>query len=158
VTKVATAFAQAVAKDAYSARSALVAALFDRLQDEKDFSWHEHAQLCVGLNDIRARDGLLRMLHDTPELRGQFLSHLIREVARSQQDFVAALATVYAGIAWLEGETELTRLAVDHALQIDATYSLAQLLDIALRHNVPPAVWSSSLGAVSFDACLKGAA
>ena len=106
----------------------------------------------------RTRDGLLRMFHDSPELRGQFLSHLIREIARAQQESMAPLATVYAGIAWLEGQTQLTRLAVDHALQIDSSYSLAQLLDIALRHNVPPTVWSSSLAAVSFDACLQGAA
>jgi len=158
MTKAATAFAQAVTNDALSARSELVGKIFARLQVEKDLTWPEHAQLCVGLCDIRTRDGLLRMLHDAPELRGQFQSHLIREVARTQDEFVAPLATVYAGIAWLEGHTELTRLAVDHALQIDATYSLAQLLDIALRHNVPPAVWSSSLAAVSFDSCLKGAA
>lgn len=158
VSKAASAFAQAVTKDAFSARGDLVGKVFARLQVEKDLTWPEHAQLCVGLSDIRTRDGVLRMLHDAPELRGQFLSHLIREVARTQTEFVAPLATVYAGIAWLEGRTELTRLAVDHALQIDSTYSLAQLLDIALRHNVPPAVWSSSLAAVSFDACLKGAA
>jgi hypothetical protein len=153
-----TDFAEAVSADAFSARGSLASAIFDRLQDDKDLAWNDHAQLCIGLCDIRTRDGLLRMLHDAPELRGQFLSHLAREVPRAQKDFVAPLATVYAGIAWLEGETQLTRLAVDHALQMDATYSLAQLLDIALRHNVPPAVWSSSLAAVSFDACLKGAA
>jgi len=158
ITRAATAFAQAVTKDALTARSELVNKIFARLQVEKDLTWQEHAQLSVGLCDIRTRDGLLRMLHDAPELRGQFQSHLIREIARAQAEFVAPLATVYAGIAWLEGHTELTRLAVDHALQIDSTYSLAQLLDIALRHNVPPAVWSSSLAAVSFDACLKGAA
>jgi hypothetical protein len=98
------------------------------------------------------------MIHDSPEIRGQFLTHLLRELVRSQEEFVAPLATVYAGIAWLEGQVEATRSAVDHALNIDSTYSLAQLLDIALRHNVPPNVWSSSLAAVSFDACLKGAA
>lgn len=151
-------FAEAVKADALTARSNLVQAIFDRLQDDKDLNWKEHAQLSIGLCDIRTRDGLLRRLHDAPELRGQFLSHLIREVARSTPEFTAPLATVYAGIAWLEGQTELTRLAVDHALQIDSSYSLAQLLDIALRHNVPPSVWSSSLAAVSFDACLKGAA
>ena len=86
------------------------------------------------------------------------MSHLIREVSRSLEEFTAPLATVYAGIAWLEGQTQVTRLSVDHALQIDASSSHAQLLDIALRHNVPPSVWSSSLAAVSFDACLKGAA
>lgn len=158
ITKVANAFAQAVTKDALLARGELVSKIFARLQAEKDLTWPEHAQLAVGLCDIRTRDGLLRMLHDAPELREQFQSHLIREVARAKDEFVAPLATVYAGIAWLEGHTDLTRLAVDHALHMDSTYSLAQLLDIALRHNVPPAVWSSSLAAVSFDACLKGAA
>jgi hypothetical protein len=158
IYKVANDFAEAIEADALAARGDLVQAIFDRLQGDKDLTWKEHAQLSIGLCDIRSRDGLLRRLHDAPELRGQFLSHLIREVARSTPEFTAPLATVYAGIAWLEGQTELTRLAVDHALQIDSSYSLAQLLDIALRHNVPPSVWSSSLAAVSFDACLKGAA
>jgi hypothetical protein len=151
-------FAEAIAIDAFVARGDQVAKIFERLQNEADLNWQEHAQLSVGLCDIRTRDGLLRMLHDSPELRGLFQAHLIREVARSQQEFVAPLATVYAGIAWLEGQTEVTRLAIDHALDIDSSYSLAQILDIALRHNVPPTVWSSSLAAVGFDACLKGAA
>lgn len=158
IFKAANAFAEAVEVDAFTARGNLVQAIFDRLQVDKNLTWKEHAQLSIGLCDIRTRDGLLRRLHDAPELRSQFLSHLIREVARSTQEFTAPIATVYAGIAWLEGQAQLTRLAVDYALQIDASYSLAQLLDIALRHNVPPSVWSSSLAAVSFDACLKGAA
>lgn len=158
IVKLAREFAEAIATDAFEARGNLVAKIFRRLQNEADLNWQEHAQLCVGLCDIRARDGLLRMLHDAPELQGQFQSHLIREVARSQLEFVAPLATVYAGISWLQGQTQMTRLAIDHALEIDSTYSLAQLLDIALRHNVPSTVWSASLAAVGFDACLKGAA
>jgi hypothetical protein len=158
ISLAAKAFAEAVGADAYGARDQLVTVIFERLQIEAELSWEEHAQLCIGLSDIRTRDGLLRMLHDAPELRGQFQSHLIREVTRAPQDFVAPITTVYAGIAWLEGESQLTRLAVDHALKIDSSYSLAQLLDIALRHDVPSSVWSSSLAAVSFDACLKGAA
>jgi len=158
IIKAARDFAETIATDAFAARSDQVAKIFERLQDETDLNWQEHAQLSVGLCDIRTRDGLLRMLHDAPELRGQFQAHLIREVARSQQEFVAPIATVYAGIAWLEGQTQVTRMAIDHALEVDAGYSLAQLLDIALRHNVPPTVWSSSLAAVGFDACLKGAA
>lgn len=154
----AKAFAEAIGTEAYVARDRLVSAIFERLQVEEELTWQEHAQLCVGLSDIRTRDGLLRRLHDAPELRGQFQSHLIREVSRAQQEFVAPLTTVYAGLAWLEGQSQLTRLAVDHALKIDSSYSLAQLLDIALRHDVPSTVWSSSLAAVSFDACLKGAA
>ena len=158
ITKAAKEFAEAIAVDAFAARGDHVTKIFERLQNEADLNWQEHAQLSVGLCDIRTRDGLLRMLHDSPELRGQFQTHLIREVVRSQQEFVAPLATVYAGIAWLEGQTQVTRMAIDHALEVDSSYSLAQLLDIALRHNVPPTVWSSSLAAVGFDACLKGAA
>ena len=158
IAKAADAFAEAIQADAFSARDQVVNEIFERLQVDAELTWKEHAQLSIGLCDIRTRDGLLRKLHDAPELRGQFMSHLIREVSRSQEEFTAPMATVYAGIAWLEGQTQVTRLAVDHALQIDSSYSLAQLLDIALRHNVPPSVWSSSLAAVSFDACLKGAA
>ena len=158
LAKVAQAFAEAVGTDAFSARSDLVGNIFDRLQVESDLTWQEHAQLCVGLCDIRTRDGLLRMFHDSPGLREQLLTHLIRELGRAKDEYSAPLATVYAGIAWLDGKTQVTREAVDHALHIDSSYSLAQLLDIALRHNVPPTVWSSSLAAVSFDACLKGAA
>ena len=158
LAKAADAFAEALQADAFSARDQVVNEIFERLQVDAELTWKEHAQLSIGLCDIRTRDGLLRKLHDAPELRGQFMSHLIREVSRSQEEFTAPMATVYAGIAWLEGQTQVTRLAVDHALQIDSSYSLAQLLDIALRHNVPPSVWSSSLAAVSFDACLKGAA
>jgi hypothetical protein len=151
-------FAKKVTKDAFSARDELVKRVFERLLVPAELDWTEHAELCVAICDIRARDGLLRMLHDRPEARLDFQAHLIREVSRSQQEFTACLATVYAGISWLDGHTELTRLAVDRALEIDPAYSLAQLLDIALRHNVPSSVWSSSLAAVSFDACLKGAA
>ena len=158
IVAAANAFATAVNTNAFEARGEQVSAIFERIQIAKDLNWPEHAQLCIGLGDIRTRDGLLRKLHDSPELRAQFQSHLRRELVRSQEDFTAPLATVYAGIAWLEGQADVTRSAIDHALGIDSTYSLAQLLDIALRHNVPPAVWSSSLAAVSFDACLKGAA
>jgi len=158
LVKAANTFATAIAADALSARGELVTNIYERMQVEADLTWQEHAQLSVGICDIRTRDGLLRMLHDSPELRMQFQSHLIREVARAEQECIAPLATVYAGIAWLEGQTQVTRLAVDHALKLDPSYSLAQLLDIALRHDVPPSVWSSSLAAVSFDACLKGAA
>ena len=158
LTKVTKVFAEAIAADALSARRDLVTRIFRRLQDAGDLTWKEHAELSIGLCDIRTRDGLLRMLHDSPEQREQFQVHLNREVVRARQEFIAPLATVLAGISWLSGQTQVTQLAVKHALEIDSSYSLAQLLDIALRHNVPSTVWSSSLAAVSFDACLQGAA
>jgi hypothetical protein len=151
-------FSEALIKDSFLTRDELANQVFDRLQIQSELNWQEHAQTCVAISDIRTRDGLLRIIHDHPEAREDLRAHLIREVARAQQEFVAPLATVFAGISWLDGHHEVTRLAVDRALEVDPAYSLAQLLDIALRHNVPASVWSSSLAAVSFDACLKGAA
>ena len=152
------AFSNDLNNDAFSARAKLVESVFTNWQGNEPFSWADHGQLCIALSDIRTRDGLLRRLHDAQELRSCVREHLIREIDRAHEDWLAPLATVFGGITWLDGDAELTRAAVDRALENDPGYSLAQLLDIALRHNVPASVWSSSLAAVSFDACLKGAA
>ena len=82
----------------------------------------------------------------------------MREIVRTDKEWIAPLATVFGGIVWLAGFPDKTRGAIDLALASDPSYSLALLLDIALRHNVPASVWSASLEAVSFEACLKGAA
>lgn len=151
-------FAKTLAKSAIAARKGLVNQVFSRLSDVSILNWADHANLCVALSDIRTRDGLLRILHDEVELRTQFCDHLAREIVRAEKQWVAPLATVFAGIVWLAGFPDQTRAAINQALESDPSYSLAQLLDIALRHNVPSAIWSASLEAVSFEACLKGAA
>ena len=151
-------FTKSLAKSALPARSEIVTIVFNRLSDPAKFSWREHAQLCVAMGDIRSRDGLLRKLHDEVQLRPQICDHLHREITRAGKEWVSPLATVFGGLVWLAGHPEQTRTAITRALECDASYSLALLLDIALRHNVPASVWSASLEAVSLDACLKGAA
>ena len=158
LTKVTTNFTKSLSQNALSARNGLVSLVFNQLFEVPNFSWAHHANLCIALGDIRTRDGLLRKLHDEIGLRAQVCEHLAREVARAEKPWVAPLATVLGGIVWLAGFPEQTRVAIDRALDCDPSYSLALLLDIALRHNVPASVWSASLEAVSFEACLKGAA
>ena len=158
LTKATQKFAKTLAKSAMATRKDLVNEVFGRLSNAADFNWADHAKLCVALCDIRTRDGLLRILHDEVELRPQVCDHLAREIARAGKPWVAPLATVFGGIVWLAGFPDQTRTAIDQALEADPSYSLAQLLDIALRHNVPASIWSASLEAVSFQACLKGAA
>lgn len=145
-------------KDAAKTRMNMVELAFQRCQDPQVLTWDEHAQLITVLGDIRARDGLLRKLHDEPESRLAMQGHLVRELEQAQEESVACLATVLAGIAWLDGDGELAAGMVARGLSADPTYSLAQLLDIALRHNVPPYIWSQSLEAVSYEACIAGAA
>ncbi len=158
IIKVAEKFAKSLAKNALATRTDYVDQVFTRLGDDLIFTWPEHARLCVALGDIRTRDGLLRKLHDESKLRPQVCRHLTREIVRAGEPWVSALATVFGGIVWLAGYPDQTRIAIDRALECDPSYSLALLLDIALRHNVPASVWSASLEAVSFEACLKGAA
>lgn len=158
LVKVVEQFAKALAKSALATRTDFVNKIFHQLSDAVTFNWTDHAQLCVALGDIRTRDGLLRILHDEAELRPQVCDHLAREIARAGKQWVAPLATVFGGIVWLAGFPDQTRSAIDQALDSDPSYSLALLLDIALRHNVPASIWSASLEAVSFEACLKGAA
>lgn len=151
-------FLVALGKDAATTRMELVELVFLRCQDPKNLSWSAHAELVTVLGDIRARDGLLRKLHDAPEKRIAMQGHLVRELERAQEVSVAWLATVIAGIAWLDGDGALATGMVARGLAADATYSLAQLLDIALRHNVPSYIWAQSLEAVSYESCIAGAA
>ena len=158
VTMAAEKFTKNLAKNALGTRTDFVQSVFTQLSDPAKFDWSQHGELCVALGDIRTRDGLLRMLHDEAELRTQVCDHLAREIVRTEKQWIAPLATVFGGIVWLAGFPDKTRGAIDLALASDPSYSLALLLDIALRHNVPASVWSASLEAVSFEACLKGAA
>lgn len=116
------------------------------------------ARLCVALSDIHVRDALLRCAYDSPNLRSKIRIALHENLNRIPDDFVAPLATVLAGCAWLDGNGALSNAAIARALEVDSDYSLAQLLDRALTHGVPPHVWAESLAAVSMEKCLAGAA
>jgi hypothetical protein len=151
-------FAANLTTNAAKARTDLVDVVFQSCEKPQAFEWRTHAQLAIALGDIRSRDGLLRKLHDNPEARSSFQAHLTTEIERAQEAYVAPFATVIAGIAWLDGDGEFAAVMVDRALNADSAYSLAQLLDIALRHDVPSFIWSQSLEAVSYESCIAGAA
>ena len=139
-------------------RSESVNALVTRIMDSRELTFPEMAQACAVLSWIRTRDGFLRKLFDQPELRPHTRSHLVSLTSCAPDHHRAPVATVLAGCAWLDGNGALARIALDCALDADASYSLARLLDMALTHGVPPHVWSDSLEAVSYDQCLQGAA
>jgi len=121
-------------------------------------SWPEVNTICHYLSDFHFRDAVLRALYDNPQRRLPVRSNLMDLVARVPEEFVPVVATLLAGCAWLDGNGAITRMAIDRALEADADYSLARLLDRALTYGVPPRVWSESLAAVSMNDCLAGAA
>lgn len=54
------------------------------------------------------------------------------------EPLAAPLLTVCGYVAWAHGEGTLANVATERALQLDRGYSLAQLLDQALQHALPP--------------------
>ena len=116
------------------------------------------ARLCVAIDDFHIRDALLRSCYDDPHIRSVLKIALHSHIAIVPESLVAPAATLLAGCAWLDGNGVLANVAVARALEVDPDYSLAQLLDRALTHGVPPHVWAESLAAVSMERCLAGAA
>ncbi|NBU32696.1 MAG: DUF4192 domain-containing protein [Actinobacteria bacterium] len=139
-------------------RAKYLARLMAMWPDAHSLDWSDSALLGLVATNIYMRDGLLRKMFDHPELRLAMRTTLMDAVGRASESDVAALATVLAGCAWLDGNGALAGVALECALTVDPGYSLARLLDRAIAHNVPPSVWTESLAAVSYDECLAGAA
>lgn len=115
-------------------------------------------QLINNIVEIPIRDGLLRFLYDNESLRQKSANNL-RALLETDCGFARCpIATVLAGCCWLDSNLIETRKALNLALEIDSTYSLARLLDVALTHGVPASVWADSLAAVTPEQCLTGAA
>jgi hypothetical protein len=116
------------------------------------------------LVDVRTRDAYLRTFHDFVIAKDsdKVQAHLdgLLAMAQGSKGEVRGMALVcWAGCAWLLGNSD--GIAVISELPISEIVreiSLWQLLDIAIRHNVPSSVWGNSLRAVSLEACLLGAA
>ena len=136
-------------------RRVLLAELLDGLVGENPL------EVAASLGDIRVRDGFLRSVHDIYNL-GEFetvdaiLDGLLFVASNSLGDVRNSAMACFGGISWIVGDGGEALRAV---LASDGwgEYSLLQLLDIAVRLNVPSSVWSNSLMAVSLDACLTGA-
>ena len=139
-------------------RNDIVQNVIVNLTDHDIDSWEQHAWLCEVVSDIRMRDAFLRILFDDSMLRPKVRATLITCVARASEKDIPALATVLAGCAWLDGNGALASVALNRALDVDPSYSLARLLNRAITAGVPPSVWSDSLEAVSYEECLAGAA
>jgi len=141
-----------------SARSEFLGRLMHLWEQESDWDCDEFALLSVVVFDVQMRDGFLRQMLDQPKLRLPIRTTLMIAVSQANEQYVAPLATVLAGCAWLDGNGALATVALERALSADPSYSLARLLDRAITHSVPPSVWTESLEAVSYEECLAGAA
>lgn len=116
------------------------------------------------LTDIRTRDGFLRSFHDLVQAgeteKVQKLLDGLLLMAQGSKGEVRGMALVcWAGCAWMLGNSNAIKVISERTpLTVVKEISLWQLLDIAIRHEVPASVWTSSMSAVSLDTCLMGMA
>ena len=142
--------------DMFEQRTKLLVKLLDGLQGESPLD------VAAILQDIRVRDGFLRSVHDLYNL-GSFeevqriLDGLLFVASNSLGTVRHSAMACFGGLSWVAGDNGDALRAI-LASDWGGQYSLLQLLDIALRHNVPSSVWSASLMAVSLESCLTGAA
>lgn len=103
----------------------------------------EAARLIAALDDVQVRDAVASWGANGAAAP---LVDLLRELARrTPPPFDAPITTTLAWVAYQEGDCTLAMVALDRALATDPAYSMARLLDEAVRRQVPP----SALRAVS---------
>ncbi|MGS2619297.1 DUF4192 domain-containing protein [Micromonospora sp. LZ34] len=114
----------------------IVRKTFARYADGQVLTDDELAWLTVLLPITAIRDAAWRATDSQPWHVAMW-SDITR---RAQPGLAAPPASLLAFAAWRSGAGALAGVAVDRALQADPTYSLAQLIDRALREGLPPSV------------------
>ncbi|MGP3921401.1 DUF4192 family protein [Nonomuraea sp. 10N515B] len=92
-------------------------------------------RLAMDLHIVRIRDEAWLAVQDDPATMTTTLLHLAE---RTPPSFAAPIGTLRAIAAWYRGELDTAARAVAEVLAIRPFYSMAQLLTLALRCNVPP--------------------
>ncbi|MGH3320241.1 MAG: DUF4192 domain-containing protein [Streptosporangiaceae bacterium] len=114
----------------------LVHQALERHRDGPSLSDDETAWLGVLLKAVRVRDEAWACVDDERRPAHRALwTHVLRRV---EPRYVPAPACLLAVAAWQDGEGALAGIALDRALQADPDYSMAHLLDKALRAGLPP--------------------
>ncbi|MET7968762.1 DUF4192 domain-containing protein [Micromonospora sp. NPDC005305] len=116
-----------------------VAAAFARYADEQTLTDDELAWLTVLLPTPVIRDAAWQATNDMP----RHVAMWADITRRAHPPLAAAPASLLAFAAWRRGEGALASVAIDRALAANPTYSLARLIDQALRAGLPPSVLDS---------------
>ncbi len=122
-----------------SSMRALVDRLVDRLADPRAaVTDSEVAELAALFHDVSARDDVL--VQAVPPARRDGILRLLRTaVRRVPPPHDAPLCTALAWFAYADGDGTSANIALDRALDSDAEYSLALLIEASLERQLPPA-------------------
>ncbi|GGL00218.1 hypothetical protein Sme01_37210 [Sphaerisporangium melleum] len=107
-------------------------------RDSGALSDAEAARLGIDLCVIRIRDEVWALMQDDElDAHVGLWSDLTR---RLEPAFVPPVASLLAAAAWRRGDSALAGIAVERALEADASYSMANLLAQGLRQLVNPEI------------------
>ncbi|WP_055483622.1 DUF4192 domain-containing protein [Sphaerimonospora mesophila] len=113
-----------------------VGAALDKVKQGQDLPPDMVAWLGVLLTSIIVRDGAMTFIgrydNDT------HIRLWTELTCRVEPEFAAAPAALLAFIALRTGDGPLARVAVERSLSADAEYRLAELVQCALNHGLPP--------------------
>lgn len=109
---------------------------FARYADEQTLTDDELAWLTVLLPAPAVRDAAWRATDDQP----WHTAMLVDITRRAHPPLAAPPASLLAFAAWRRGEGALASVAIDRALAANPAYTLARLIDQALRAGLPPSV------------------
>lgn len=115
-------------------------------------------EVALALADVRVRDAVIRLVtHDLSQpARRSAETCLIDTMRLCPRELRAPVVSVAAGLAWQRGDGATASRCVAIALDADPGYSLARLLQRAIRDAVPPQVWVNAVAQTSVQDCLTG--
>lgn len=108
-----------------------------------------------GVGDARVRDCLLWSLSRTDDLH-PIIVRMMQCLRAAPDPWVPAMATCVAIATWLNGDGARATMALDRALAVSPNYSLARLLDLALRSGMPPQRWAAMMAGLTEAECRGG--
>lgn len=114
------------------------------------------ADVLVGLADPLVRDTLLwDVMHERPRVWVRVADRLAEVVTVAPDTHVAPPATLLGILRWQTGDGSRASAAIERALDADAAYALAGLMDRCLATGMHPTIWRDGLASLSRAECLR---
>ncbi len=122
-------------------------------EDSDDCSDEKDAAALLILTDVKCRDAILWRIAAGETPLAEMATYLAGLVRRAPQAALPGTATVLAIVRWLQGDGLRAGIACERALTADPDYSLALLLETALRAGLPPSHWLDTMKALTYADC-----
>jgi len=111
------------------------------------------ARSIVALNDVRCRDAVLWVIARPEADLQQIGEYFARVVISAPESMVPGPASVLSAVRWLQGDGLRAMAACHKALDAAPDYTLALLVETALRAGLPPVFWLETMRVLTYHQC-----